>query len=80
MNQVVTVKEMLKIEEETCQKQHLTPFELMLKAGRNIYHAYKKTYHSHKNILLFCGTGNNGGDALVFGGEEAIKDQKMFTF
>ena len=75
MNQVVTVKEMLKIEEETCQKQHITPFELMLKAGRNIYHTYKKSYQPHKNILLVCGIGNNGGDALVFG-EEAIKDQK----
>lgn len=75
MEQVVTVKEMQEIEKLTCQKQKITPFELMVKAGKNIYLAYKKSYQTYKNILLVCGTGNNGGDALVFG-EEAIKDQK----
>lgn len=44
----------------------ITPSTLMENAGRGSYEEIKKRYGlDNKNIIVFCGTGNNGGDGLV---------------
>lgn len=77
MKQVVTISEMRKIEEKTFDSQDITSFDLMVSVGKKMYQTFK-SQHKEKNILLLCGTGNNGGDALVFG-EEAFLNGKTIN-
>jgi ADP-dependent NAD(P)H-hydrate dehydratase / NAD(P)H-hydrate epimerase len=75
LEQVVTIKEMKEIEQKTYAVQHISSFDLMVKVGKEIYKTFQKEDSKSKTFLLLCGTGNNGGDALVFG-EEAFKQNK----
>ncbi len=44
----------------------LTPLILMENAGRGAYEEIKKRFDvNNSRILVFCGTGNNGGDGFV---------------
>lgn len=74
MYQVLLEKEVRHIEYQTMKKQHITSFDLLKRAGSNIYKVHKKIYPKKQNYLIISGTGNNGGDALVFG-HEAFHDK-----
>ncbi|MBN2300814.1 MAG: NAD(P)H-hydrate dehydratase [Acholeplasmataceae bacterium] len=75
MTQVVTIKEMREIEKKTFVMQNISPFDLMKKVGHAIYKTFSEQYKK-KHIMIIAGTGNNGGDALVFG-QQAFSDGKQ---
>ena len=39
--------------------------QLMENAGKGVADFVKKQFNSKNNVLIFCGTGNNGGDGFV---------------
>lgn len=52
--------------EEKAIDQGITVEELMENAGKKVFLTTKKRFDMEgKHILIFCGTGNNGGDGLV---------------
>lgn len=75
LKKVVTIDEMRKIEAQTFEEKSMTPFDLMVSVGEAMYDTYKKELNQN-HILIVCGVGNNGGDALVFG-EQAFLEGKQ---
>ena len=59
--------EMRKLEEDAF-KHGATPEGLMEKAGRGIADAILRRFSSKGTVIACIGSGNNGGDALVFHG------------
>jgi len=74
LRKVVSIAQMRTMEKATFEKQDLSPFDLMVFVGQRIYMEYKKR-REHESYCILAGTGNNGGDALVFG-EQAFHDGK----
>ena len=67
MKIVSTAKEMQEIDERAIVDYGVPSLELMENAGQGIVDALTRRFHdlSTKQILVFCGKGNNGGDGLV---------------
>lgn len=42
-----------------------SPGELMAKAGRAAYSILRQSWPTARRVVVFCGTGNNGGDGYV---------------
>lgn len=62
---MITCTELREIEENAIE-QGMMVGELMENAGRQVFLATRKRYElDGKHVLIFCGTGNNGGDGLV---------------
>ncbi len=62
---MITTTELRELEENAIE-QGLPAEELMDNAGRQVFSATKKRCElDGKHIIIFCGTGNNGGDGLV---------------
>lgn len=55
----------MRILEENAFSRGVTVIELMEKAGKGCAELIKEKIGTEKNILIFCGPGNNGGDGLV---------------
>jgi len=67
MKKVATTREMQKIDSLAISSYGIEGLELMENAGIGIAKALKKRFYdfSKKEVLIFCGKGNNGGDGLV---------------
>ena len=52
-------------EKELTEKKGLEMYTLMKRAGHAVYALIQLKYPSADRILVFCGNGNNGGDAFV---------------
>ena len=52
-------------ERELTEKKGLEMYTLMKRAGQAVYALVQLKYPSADRILVFCGNGNNGGDAFV---------------
>ena len=78
LKQVVTIKEMRMIEQKTFKNQHISSFDLMIKVGKKMFQRFLREKQKMTDILIICGLGNNGGDALVFG-EEAHQNGYKVT-
>lgn len=67
MKKVATTREMQKIDSLAISSYGIEGLELMENAGIGITKALKKRFcdFSKKEVLIFCGKGNNGGDGLV---------------
>ena len=62
---MITIKEMKVLEEQAIQ-QGLSISELMENAGKAVYETVSEKYDfDGKQIVIFCGQGNNGGDGFV---------------
>ncbi len=63
---IVTSQQMMEIDQRAAEAGIATEF-LMENAGREVARETRKfvDYIAAKNILVFAGPGNNGGDALV---------------
>ena len=47
------------------EEHHIAGFELMLRAGTAALQALLKKWPDTRKLIIFCGTGNNGGDGFV---------------
>ena len=63
-NHVVTVREMKEIERKASESG-LSYYQMMENAGTAAYNYIKSITESVKNVVVFCGKGNNGGDGFV---------------
>ncbi len=62
---MITVKEMKQLEEQAVQ-QGISIGELMENAGKAVFETVREKYDlDGKQIVVFCGQGNNGGDGFV---------------
>ncbi|HLC71860.1 MAG TPA: NAD(P)H-hydrate epimerase [Candidatus Nanoarchaeia archaeon] len=62
---MITTTELRELEEQAIENG-IAAGELMENAGRHVFLATRKRYElDGKHIIVFCGTGNNGGDGLV---------------
>lgn len=66
MMKIFTAKQIYEADKQTMRNQRITSTELMERAATKLSNwitAYLKD--SKRNVLIFCGIGNNGGDALI---------------
>jgi NAD(P)H-hydrate epimerase len=65
LKEMITIQQMRELEKYALSK-NITVSELMENAGKQVYQTIMDRYDlTGKRIILFCGTGNNGGDGLV---------------
>lgn len=62
--QVVTVSEMKEIERKAAESG-LSYYQMMENAGSAAYRYINNITQGIKNVVVFCGKGNNGGDGFV---------------
>ena len=60
-----TAKQIKQIDNQTIKNQNITSDALMERAVNNLKPYIVKELRYDKNIYIFCGVGNNGGDGLV---------------
>ena len=67
MKKVATAKEMKQIDTLATNSYGIEGLKLMENAGTGIVKALQRRFYdfSSKQVLIFCGKGNNGGDGLV---------------
>ena len=53
------------IEKAYASEHNSDCYDLMLKAGKSVYEAIAEYAPSAKDVWIFCGKGNNGGDGYV---------------
>ena len=65
--QILTVDEIKQLEKETFLELGLPSLLVMESAGRAVAEVVLRQFSDHlpKNILIICGSGNNGGDGFV---------------
>ncbi len=47
------------------EKYNIPGYELMQRAGKSAWQALQSRWPGVKSLLVFCGTGNNGGDGFI---------------
>lgn len=47
------------------QEYGIPGFELMCRAGQEVFQCVKKNWPNVQSIAIFCGSGNNGGDGYI---------------
>ena len=64
---ILTAKQMGEVDRLTTERYHIPSLLLMENAGRSVADELEKACPNvvNQRVLLFCGTGNNGGDGLV---------------
>jgi ADP-dependent NAD(P)H-hydrate dehydratase / NAD(P)H-hydrate epimerase len=53
------------LERSAIEHYHIPGFELMQRAGAAAFAALRRRWPGAKRVLVFCGTGNNGGDGFI---------------
>ncbi|MCK5474791.1 MAG: NAD(P)H-hydrate epimerase [Candidatus Aenigmarchaeota archaeon] len=67
--------------EKSAQEKGITTLQLMENAGANTAKIINdKIPLKDKNLIVFCGTGNNGGDGFVFARHAKILGAKVSVF
>ncbi len=62
---VCVTEQIRQLEHHAIQNQGIPENELMSKAGKAAFYTLKKCFPNARNIAVFCGGGNNGGDGFV---------------
>jgi len=57
-------KQMHELDTKTIEIQKISSTELMERASTELSKYINKNYNKEKHVVIFCGTGNNGGDGL----------------
>lgn len=66
MQTLVTSEQMRKVDKFTIANTPIASIDLMEKAARTFVHSFlRDEFDTTKNIAIFCGKGNNGGDGLA---------------
>lgn len=65
LNKLYTAQQSRELDKLAIEQQfNNNDFILMQRAGASVFNKIKEFYHN-KNLIIFCGFGNNGGDGLV---------------
>ncbi len=62
-----TAAETRELDRLTIEKYHIPGFELMQRAGLAAWRALQTKWPEARCVIVFCGTGNNGGDGFIIG-------------
>lgn len=62
---VLNVEQIRALDVYTIQKEPVASIDLMERASQAFVNWFVSLYNSQKSILIYCGTGNNGGDGLA---------------
>lgn len=65
MKNLALAKTVADLDAQAQEKACLPPLVLMESAGLQLFEAWKSQLSSHDRLVFLCGSGNNGGDALV---------------
>lgn len=65
MIKIPTASQMRELDADTVKKEAISPLDLMERAATAVAQAIMSEWDSHTPILVFAGSGNNGGDALA---------------
>lgn len=69
-----------KLDTATCQKEGITPVELMERAANAITDAITSKWDDKVPVKVFAGPGNNGGDALAVSRMLALKGYSVEVY
>lgn len=60
-----TAAQVRALEQHAIEVQGIPAFELMQRAGKAAFATLREQWPRARRVLVFCGTGNNGGDGCV---------------
>ena len=63
----------------TIENESISSFQLMRRAGEKLAKHVFKDHRDHKDYLIFCGPGNNGGDGYIIARELLLEGANVFT-
>jgi ADP-dependent NAD(P)H-hydrate dehydratase / NAD(P)H-hydrate epimerase len=63
-----TTRQVRELERRAIDIHHIPGFVLMQRAGDAAFNALRSQWPDVQQLLVFCGTGNNGGDGFVIAG------------
>ena len=64
---IYSAPDLHKIDQNTIEQEGITSLELMERAASAVVYEIVSRYPRNKDICIFAGPGNNGGDALAGG-------------
>jgi ADP-dependent NAD(P)H-hydrate dehydratase / NAD(P)H-hydrate epimerase len=62
---ILSAEQIKQADRYTIEKEPVTSLDLMERASGAFVNWFEQRYSSEKNVQIFCGTGNNGGDGLA---------------
>ncbi|MDR2083883.1 MAG: NAD(P)H-hydrate dehydratase [Bacteroidales bacterium] len=62
---ILSIDQVRSADEYTIQNEPVSSINLMERAARYAFNYIYKNYDPHNLFIIFCGTGNNGGDGYV---------------
>jgi ADP-dependent NAD(P)H-hydrate dehydratase / NAD(P)H-hydrate epimerase len=62
---ILSASQIKLLDAHTCKQQSISSVELMGRAGAAFVQAFIELEDALQPVMIFCGTGNNGGDGLV---------------
>lgn len=65
MKKILSVSQCREADTYTIAKEPVLSLDLMERAALSCFHWIKANYSKDNRFLIFCGTGNNGGDGLA---------------
>lgn len=77
---ILSAENIRKLDAYTIENQPIKSIDLMEKASEVFTKFFLKNYRDKKNITVFCGIGNNGGDGLAVSRILLNKGYKVKTF
>ena len=80
MIKILPVEKIREADAYTIENEPIASVDLMERAARQCFKWVHKKKPKEKNIKIFCGTGNNGGDGLVIARLLAAKGYKCSVY
>lgn len=74
---IYQVQQIRQLEQLAQTHFHLTPQQLMLRAGKAAHDFLIRRWPSAQRIVIVCGGGNNGGDGYVLAQEAYARGLKV---
>ena len=80
MLKVFSSKQLKLLDQKTIEKQKITSLKLMKKACDAFLKWFEPRFSKSDRIKIFCGSGNNGGDALCISRMLLERNYKVKVF
>ena len=62
---ILSASQVRKADQFTIENEPIKSIDLMERASEEFVKLFKQRYNQVHNVLIVCGTGNNGGDGLA---------------